>query len=1701
MRARDRMRRWWLLCLAVAALSNGALAQRVSRETARSVAETFFNLNVRNGKGQPVQFEDITAETPFQNFYIFSADSGFVLVAADERVTPILGYSKTNRFATEDMPENLRWWLEGYDGQIQAIKDNAVPATAEITAAWKDLKAGEMMSAKGNRSKLLDLTTKWDQCDIYNNCVLYNNLCPPQAGPNHTLTGCTATAMAQVMKYWEWPITGSGDHSYTAGDYGEQYANFGATTYDWVKMPNKLTCSSGQDSINAVATLMYHCGVAVNMDYSFGVSNAPFVPSSMVNFFDYSVAVEDAYQNNYSDEEWIAMLKHEIDYDRPVLYGGHYNSNGGSPGHAFVCYGYDNNDMFKFNWGWSGNHDGENEYWSIGNLNPQSGGSGSGSGPYNLNCECLFHLMPVDRNLNAPSSLTVNNTGGNALQVSWSSVENALSYIIIRDNEFLVETQQTVYLDEDVCGGSYSYQVVTVGSNYRASLPTGKVTYTRPYESPVPTGFSASVSETSIELSWAAPSNLSIPIHHYRTPFDMSDLEAVTCESGNSICYEIFRPSDIRPYADRFITTVVYWISTREVGKEHTLSIYKGRFPNAGSIFEHTFTPSVAGSQVLHLPNPIRINNDDDVVVEMVVSNPSGIPMYDCIQGNDALHTSYINTGGSTEKMPAGKHFIIDLYMKWADELTYNVYRNNGHHLTCIARDLQQPNYTDANVPAGVYTYYVTTNYYGGESEPSETVSVGCGNFTVAATTNPLAGGTVTGNQGSYPAGSTVTLTATANLGYVFSGWVEDGVRVCNSPVYTFQALANRHLTATFVSTEFAIGNVITNPDGSQGVVFYLCPSGTEGWMVALNDISEGCPWGPTTNILGLQDVPYNDPIALNDISGFRNTSLIRSAQGIDNEYAASLVDYENGWYLPSVGQLRKLYSALPFIETALQNAGGTTLTDNLYWSSTEFSATDASTPAFALGNTNKESSCRVRAIRNFVTAGNNCIYVSANDSHFGTASVSDNGTFAYNALVTVTAIPEEGYVFDHWSEDGLSVSLDAEYQFTFKRSRSLVAHFVAQSSVGSIVCNPDGSKGVVFWMSPDGDEGLMVALEDASEGCQWGEAVDALTLLNKPDNGPRALLDVSGNMNTRCIRKHQGVDNEYAASLVDFANGWYLPSVGELRKLYAALPMVEPALINAGGATLTEDTYWSSTEYSGSDAATATFSMGNVNKTSTCRVRAIRHFAAAGPNAITAKSNNLDFGIVTGAGEYTYGQSVTVTAMPNLGYAFDTWTENGMVVSNNATYQFPFTRSRSLVANFVAMGSVGSTVVNADGSKGVVFYTFPSGIGGLMVALEDDSEGCPWGLNEDITILDNQSPDTVINLLNDMNGRNNTVKIRAWYEGNSEYAACKVDLSHGWYLPSAGQLRKLYGALPMIENALINAGGTMLRDDAYWSSTEQSVDNAWSPSFAMSSSSKTGNCRVRAIRSVLGTEIIAANVNIVDAGTVVGDGEYDVGQTCTMTAIPAEGYTFVNWTDNRSVVSTLPTIQFVVDDSRTLTANFLPTDSISSQAIALSAGWNWFSTNLDITLDDLKAALVSTLPGTNISINSQGVGSTTYANNRWRGTLTALDLSQMYMINVTADCEMTLVGVPIDPSVHPVTIHPDFNWMAFPLSQGMTLTNVFEGFAVNGDMVISQAEGSSTYTNRWRGTLSTLEPGRGYMYKSTVTVGDRVFTFPISTK
>ena len=170
-----------------------------------------------------------------------------------------------------------------------------------------------------------------------------------------------------------------------------------------------------------------------------------------------------------------------------------------------------------------------------------------------------------------------------------------------------------------------------------------------------------------------------------------------------------------------------------------------------------------------------------------------------------------------------------------------------------------------------------------------------------------------------------------------------------------------------------------------------------------------------------------------------------------------------------------------------------------------------------------------------------------------------------------------------------------------------------------------------------------------------------------------------------------------------------------------------------------------------------------------------------------------------------------------------------------------------------------------------------------------------------------------------------------------------------------------------------------------------------------------------------------------------------------------------------------------------------------TTQTVDLAAGWNWFSTNIEITLDDLKTALVEAVPNTNITIKSR-TSNTNYDGAQWRGQLTSLDVTQMYMISVTSDCEITLSGMPLNPVEHPVTIYNGFNWIGFPLSENMSVSDAFIGFAMDGDVIKSRTTNASYNNGSWRGGLGTLEFGKGYMYKSNATE-TRTFTFPTSAK
>ncbi len=341
--------------LLIALACSSATASPVSQATARRVAETWLQaMGMRDVKS----LVDVTSETPFTEFYVFAAPAGgFILVSGDDCAIPVLGYSIDEHFKTKDMPSNVLSFLSGYDEEIKRGKENKLLVADTIVRQWELLTKGQMPKAAFDNSVLPLLTTCWDQAPYY------NELCPLDNEGNHFMTGCVATAMAQIMKYWNYPTTGYGSHSYNHFT-GTQSADFGATTYDWAHMPYRLTALSSPEEVEAVATLMYHAGVAVDMGYNYGGSGATptEAKNSMVKYFKYSPNIRYVTSNGYSDSALCAILRDELDQGHPIYTGAYTPSDGA---HAFVCDGYSIHNYFHFNLGWGGGGNGYYTLWAI----------------------------------------------------------------------------------------------------------------------------------------------------------------------------------------------------------------------------------------------------------------------------------------------------------------------------------------------------------------------------------------------------------------------------------------------------------------------------------------------------------------------------------------------------------------------------------------------------------------------------------------------------------------------------------------------------------------------------------------------------------------------------------------------------------------------------------------------------------------------------------------------------------------------------------------------------------------------------------------------------------------------------------------------------------------------------------------------------------------------------------------------------------------------------------------------------------------------------------------------------------------------------------------------------------------------------------------------------------------------------------------
>lgn len=367
----------------------------VDKETAKNIGAKFLQASTEMKNVDVNGLELVTSyKTSDGNdaFYVFNTENGFVIVAADDCATPILGYSTEGQFVTDDLPIQMQDYLNDFVEEIQYGIEHETYKDEKTIRQWELVKTtGRTNDNRDAKAVSPLLASTWGQSPYY------NASCPKDANNVQAITGCVATAMGQIMRYWGYPEHGTGEHSYVHGTYGTISANFGETTYQWAQMPNALSSTSSAEQTDAVATLLYHCGVAVDMDYGPNDSgaNSLLVPQAMQDYFSYTCASYD-YRQHYTDEIWLKKVKASLDSHPacPVYYTG--NDVNGKGGHAFVCDGYDANDNLHFNWGWKGNN---NNYFPISALNP-------GSYRFNKRNLGIFYLRPNNETVTTSYAIT-----------------------------------------------------------------------------------------------------------------------------------------------------------------------------------------------------------------------------------------------------------------------------------------------------------------------------------------------------------------------------------------------------------------------------------------------------------------------------------------------------------------------------------------------------------------------------------------------------------------------------------------------------------------------------------------------------------------------------------------------------------------------------------------------------------------------------------------------------------------------------------------------------------------------------------------------------------------------------------------------------------------------------------------------------------------------------------------------------------------------------------------------------------------------------------------------------------------------------------------------------------------------------------------------------------------------------------------------
>ncbi len=509
-------------------------AGTINEADAKNVALTFFKINASNVHDQT----SLTANLKYKqveddgsvDFYVFDMApvKGFVIVTGYDNIEPVIGYSTESYFRTGGSHTGFGDWMNEASVKIVSAQRMGIQADANLTTQWTAYKQGQNpgMQKAGTVGPLL--ATTWDQENDISTPppYIYNLFCPYNStDQQRAVTGCVATAMAQIMKYWNYPAQGTGSYSYNDAtpafsyNYGVQSANFGATTFQWANMPNVLTPTTTGAQDSAVDLLMYECGVAVAMDYgddNQGGSGAwvlqseagagkPCAQQAYVNYFGYNpTTLKGVKSSSYTASGWVTLITNELNANRVVQYQG---TDPAAGGHTWVVDGYEPNNLFHMNWGWGGF---DNGYFSLTNLSVSGYKFSSDNG-------ALIGIQPnVVSSCGAPTSPTTSGITTSSATFSWAAASGATSYNIqyqvVGAGSWTTATSGTNSYTANslVSGTNYQWQVQSVCSSGPSTFTTANTFATTGTSCGVPASLaSASINDTSATLSWGSVSGAS----------------------------------------------------------------------------------------------------------------------------------------------------------------------------------------------------------------------------------------------------------------------------------------------------------------------------------------------------------------------------------------------------------------------------------------------------------------------------------------------------------------------------------------------------------------------------------------------------------------------------------------------------------------------------------------------------------------------------------------------------------------------------------------------------------------------------------------------------------------------------------------------------------------------------------------------------------------------------------------------------------------------------------------------------------------------------------------------------------------------------------------------------------------------------------------------------------------------------------------